>query len=111
MAKFELDNNKNVVIKNDGAIIIVTAYSYELKAIRCGFGYLPNYEMLKQIEFLLNNSKSILNWLNKSGKIKNIDVTFAIENVCFFYNGKRIVINKNDAKKEIKYKLFKAEQD
>lgn len=111
MAKFELDSNKNVVIKNDGAIIIVTAYSYELKAIRCGFGYLPTYEMIKQLDFLFNNSKNILNWLNKAGKVKNVDETFILENICFFYNGKRIVINKNEAKKEIQYKLLRAEQD
>lgn len=111
MARFELDKNKNVVVKNEGAIIIITAYSKNLKAIRCGFGYLPNYEMLKQIEFLFSNSKNILIWLNKSGKIENLDDTFSIENICFFYNGKRIVINKNDAKKEIQYKLLRTEQD
>lgn len=111
MAKFELDSNRNVVVRNDGGIIIITAYSKNLKAIRCGFGYLPNYEMLKQIEFLLSNSKNILIWLNKSGKIENLDDTFSIENICFFYNGQKILVNKNDNKREIQYKLLRAEQD
>ena len=111
MAKFEIDGNKNVVIKNDGALIIITAYSQQLKAIRCGFGYLPTAEMLRQLEFLLTNTKIILQWLNKAEKIKNLNDTYVIDNICFFYNGQKILVNKNDNKREIQYKLLRAEQD
>lgn len=105
MVKFELDNNRNVVIKNDGCIMIVTAYSYQHKAIRVGFTYLMPAEMLKQIDFIFNNYKNILSWLVKSGKVKNIDDTYTIDNICFYYGSKKIIVNKSNTKKEIQKML------
>ena len=111
MARFEIDISRNVVIKNEGCAIIISAYNKNYKAIRCGFSYLRANDMAEQIEFLFDNAKTILEWLNKCGKIDRVDKDTLIDNICFIYNQNKFVVNRSIDKDELKKSLYKAEQD
>ena len=110
MPKFEVDGMKNIVIRNETSVMIITAYDPNRLAIRVGFSYLPIRMMIDCINFLFENEKEILECLVKAEKIKKLESSYRINNICFFYCGSAVLINRNDNKYEVRHKLLIAEQ-
>ncbi len=104
MVKLSLEKNKSVIVSFDGLSAIVTAYSKELKAIIVSMGYYPPSTMAIIMLTLFNESDRIVKLITG----KNIESS--IDNICFKYLGKRILIKKTMTKDEISRAIIKAEQ-
>lgn len=104
MVKLTLEKNKNVIVSFDGLSAIVTAYSKELKAIIVSMGYYPPSIMANIMLILFKESDRIVKLIVGKNIESNID------NICFKYLGKKILIKRNMTKEEISRAIIKAEQ-
>lgn len=104
MVRMSLDKNNNVVVGFDGFSAIVTAYSPKLKAIIVSMGYYPASTIANIMLNLFKESDNIVKLIY--GK----EFNESIENICFKYLGKKILITKSMTKQEMIKAIIKAEQ-
>ena len=111
MPKFEVDGMKHVLIKDESNVILVTAYDPSRAAVKVGFSYLPIPIMVKYLFLIFESEKDILESLVKAGKIKSVEPSYHINNICFFYSSNKVLIKRGDDKYEVRRKLLIAEQE
>ena len=110
MAKIGLDSLKNVVVISEGSMIIITAYSEKLKAVKAAVSYLPSRRMASEMKIIFENEKEIIDKLKVAGKIHASVANPKIENICLFYCSQKLVISKHESLSEILHKFLRAEQ-
>ncbi|MBR1883696.1 MAG: hypothetical protein IJ809_01935 [Clostridia bacterium] len=110
MPKFEVDNFRNVVVREKNYAIHITAYDPNRAAIRIGVSYLPARVMAELVYSLFDYEKEILESMVRAGKIAKVEEKYKIDNIAFFYCSNKVLIKRSDMKIERLNKVLRAEQ-